>query len=111
MVAKILKMTGLPKYLHKSESYSQDVEDMVLRTFYENKRKNIKAFMLMQAHITCSGYRYENNFTFMIFVFILLISSVSYPLPARQSVKVIYLSPNILLPILTIVLPSSIAMR
>jgi FkbM family methyltransferase len=59
MLSKILKMTGLPKYLHKSESYSQDGEDMVLKVFfYENKRKYKGFYIDVGAH---HPFRFSNT--------------------------------------------------
>jgi FkbM family methyltransferase len=42
MLSKILKMTGLPEYLHKKDSYSQDGEDMVLKSFFEDRKDKEK---------------------------------------------------------------------
>jgi FkbM family methyltransferase len=59
MLSKILKMTGLPEYLHRSNSYSQDGEDMVLKTFFEDKTKYYKGFYVdVGAH---HPFRFSNT--------------------------------------------------
>jgi FkbM family methyltransferase len=61
MLSKILKMTGLPQYLHSSKSYSQDGEDMVLRTFYGEKRKYKGFYVDIGAH---HPFRFSNTACF-----------------------------------------------
>jgi FkbM family methyltransferase len=58
MLSKILKMSGLPKYLHRSDSYSQDGEDMVLRVFFEGKRKYKGFYIDIGAH---HPFRFSNT--------------------------------------------------
>jgi FkbM family methyltransferase len=61
MVSKILKMTGLPKYLHQTGSYSQDGEDMILRSFYEDRRKYRGFYVDVGAH---HPFRFSNTACF-----------------------------------------------
>jgi FkbM family methyltransferase len=58
MISKILKMTGLPKYLHKSDSYAQDGEDMIVKSFFEGRRKYKGFYVDVGAH---HPYRFSNT--------------------------------------------------